>query len=160
MKIKEGDKLPDATVVILEKDHKEISTSKILNKDKVILFGLPGAFTPTCSNKHLPSFLKSAEELKKKDIKKVFCISVNDPFVMEAWGKAHNAGDKILMAGDPFCKFIKDIGADVDKSERGLGIRSSRFTMLVENSIIKEIKEEKDTASCEISAAENFLKEI
>ena len=63
---------------------------------------------------------------------------------MEAWGKAHNAGDKILMAGDPFCKFIKDIGADVDKSERGLGIRSSRFTMLVENSIIKEIKEEKD----------------
>ncbi len=85
---------------------------------------------------------------------------MNDPFVMKAWGEAHNVEDKILMAGDPFCKFIKEIGADVDKSAKGLGIRSSRFTMLVENGFIKELKEEKDTATCEISAAENFLKNI
>ena len=97
MKIKEGDKLPDEKVVILEKEHKEITTSKILNKDKVILFGLPGAFTPTCSNKHLPSFLNSVEELRKKNIKKVFCISVNDPFVMEAWGKSYSLKDQIIL---------------------------------------------------------------
>ena len=79
---------------------------------------------------------------------------------MEAWGDAHNAKDKILMVGDPFCKYIKEIGADVDKSEKGLGIRSSRFTMLLEDCVVKKIKEEKDTAICEITAAENFLKEI
>ena len=79
---------------------------------------------------------------------------------MEAWGDAHNAKDKILMVGDPFCKYIKEIGADVDKSEKGLGMRSSRFTMLVDNGVIKKLKEEKDTASCEITAAENFLKNI
>jgi len=79
---------------------------------------------------------------------------------MKAWGDEHNTKDKVLMVSDPFCKFIKDIGADVDKSEKGLGIRSSRFTMLLEDGIVKKINEEKDTASCEISAAENFLKEI
>ena len=91
---------------------------------------------------------------------KIFCISVNDPFVMKAWGDAHNVKDKILMLGDPFCKFTKNIGADTDKSEKGLGIRSSRFTMLVEDGLVKEIKEEKDTTNCEISSAENFLKDI
>ena len=162
MKLKKGDALPQGELFYLEKNKtvKKISIDLLFNNQKVIMFGLPGAFTTVCSSKHLPGFIKNYEEIKKKGITKIICISVNDPFVMEAWGKAHNAGDKILMAGDPFCKFIKDIGADVDNSERGLGIRSSRFTMLVENSIIKEIKEEKDTASCEISAAENFLKEI
>ena len=85
---------------------------------------------------------------------------MNDPFVMSAWGEAHNVKDKILMVGDPFCKFIKEIGADVDKSEKGLGMRSSRFAMFVENGVVKELKEEKDVANCEISAAENFLKII
>ena len=79
---------------------------------------------------------------------------------MKAWGDAHNVKDKILMLGDPFCKFTKNIGSDTDKSEKGLGVRSSRFAMLVEDGLVKEIKEEKDTAICEISSAENFLKEI
>ena len=79
---------------------------------------------------------------------------------MNAWGEAHKVGDKILMIADPYCKFIKAIGAGVDKSAKGLGIRSSRFTMLVENGIIKKLKEESDTGNCEISAAENFLNEI
>ena len=86
MKIKEGDKIPEAKVFVIdtskEYEHKEISTNTILNKDKIILFGLPGAFTPGCSKKHLPSFLESSEKLKEKNIKKVFCISINDPFVM------------------------------------------------------------------------------
>ena len=156
MKIKEGDKLPDATVVILEKDHKEISTSKILNKDKVILFGLPGAFTPTCSNKHLPSFLKSAEELKKKNIKKVFCISVNDPFVMDAWGRSYSLKDQITLLADVNGNFTKCIGAEFNW--RGWGLRSKRYTMLLENGIVKKLVEEE--GKCELTAAENFLKEI
>ena len=95
MKIKEGDRLPDAKVFIIDKQHKEIPVSEILNKGKVILFGVPGAFTPTCSNQHLPSFLQSAEKLKNKDIKKVFCISINDPYVMEAWGKSYNLKNEL-----------------------------------------------------------------
>ena len=156
MKIKEGDKLPDATVVILEKEHTEINTSKILNKDKVILFGLPGAFTPTCSNKHLPSFLKSAEELKKKNIKKVFCISVNDPFVMDAWGKSYSLKDQITLLADVNGNFTKCIGAEFNW--RGWGLRSKRYTMLLENGIVKKLVQEE--GKCELTAAENFLKEI
>ena len=162
MKLKKGDKLPSGEVFYLDKNKvvKKININLLIENQKVIIIGLPGAFTSVCSAKHLPGFVKNYDEFKKKGISKIICISVNDPFVMKAWGDAHNVEDKILMLGDPFCKFIKDIGADVDKSEKGLGIRSSRFAMLVENSIVKEIKEEKDTASCEITAAENFLKEI
>ena len=95
MKIKEGEKLPNSKVFILSKDGpKEISMGEIIGQDKVILFGLPGAFTPTCSAKHLPGFINSMDEIKKKGIKKVICISVNDPFVMDAWGKSHNVDRK------------------------------------------------------------------
>ena len=162
MKLKKGDKLPKGELFYLDENKtvKKIDTSFLFRNQKVIMFGLPGAFTAVCSAKHLPGFIKYYEETKKKGVTKIICISVNDPFVMKAWGDTHNVKDKILMVGDPFCKFIKEIGADVDKSEKGLGIRSTRFTMLVEDGVVKEIKEEKDTASCEISAAENFLKEI
>jgi peroxiredoxin (alkyl hydroperoxide reductase subunit C) len=98
------------------------------------------------------------EQYKEKGIDHIICISVNDPFVMNAWGKEHNVGDKILMVGDPFLNFTKGIGADVDKSARGLGIRSNRYTMLVDNLKIVKLQEEEDTGSCEISAAENFIK--
>ena len=89
MKIKKGDKLPDVKVFILEKDPKEVSIKEIVGNEKVILFGLPGAFTPTCSTKHLPGYVFAIDQLKEKGIKKVVCISVNDPFVMNAWGKIH-----------------------------------------------------------------------
>ena len=156
MKIKEGEKLPYSKVFILEKEHKEISTKEILNKNKVILFGLPGAFTPTCSNKHLPSFLKSAEQLKKKNIKKVFCISINDPFVMEAWGKSFNLNDQLTLLADVKGDFTKSIGAEFNW--KGWGLRSKRYTMLIDNGVIKKIVEEE--GKCELTAAENFLKEI
>ena len=100
MKIKEGDKLPDTKVFILEKDPKEIFIKQIIESEKVILFGLPGAFTPTCSAKHLPGFLNSEEEIKKKNIKKIICVSVNDPFVMDAWAQLHKAKGKIIMLAD------------------------------------------------------------
>ena len=160
MKIKKGDKLPDAKVFILEKDPKEVSIKKIVGNEKVILFGLPGAFTPTCSAKHLPGFIIAIDQLKKKGIKKVVCISVNDPFVMDAWGKTHNVQDKILMVGDSKGDFTKNIGAELNLTNRGLGVRSSRYTMLVEKGNVLKISEEEVAGKCEVTAAENFLKEI
>ena len=160
MKIKKGDKLPDAKVFILEKDPKEVSIKEIVGEEKVILFGLPGAFTPTCSVKHLPGFVIATDRLKKKGIKKVVCISVNDPFVMNAWGKTHNVQDKILMVGDSNGDFTKSIGAELNLINRGLGVRSSRYTMLVEKGNVLKISEEEVAGKCEVTAAENFLKEI
>ena len=159
MKIKEGEKLPNSKVFILSKGGpKEISIGEIIEQDKVILFGLPGAFTPTCSAKHLPGFINSMDEIKKKHIKKVICISVNDPFVMDAWGKSHNALGKIIMLGDSKGEFTKDIGAELDLKTKGLGIRSERYTMLIDAGILKKVVEE--TGKCEATAAENFLKQI
>ena len=160
MKIKKGDKLPDAKVFILEKDPKQIYIKKIIGDKKVILFGLPGAFTPTCSAKHLPGFVLAIDQLKKKGIKKIVCIAVNDPFVMDAWGKTHNIQDKILMVGDSKGDFTKNIGAELDLTNRGLGVRSSRYTMLVEKGSVLRIFEEEVAGKCEVTAAENFLKEI
>ncbi|MAV76824.1 MAG: peroxiredoxin [Candidatus Marinimicrobia bacterium] len=162
MKIKTGDKLPYAEFFYLDKENivKIINTTDLFQNKKTIILGMPGAFTKVCSAKHLPGYVKNFENAKKKGVEKIVCISVNDPNVMKAWGESQNVKDKIFMAGDPFCKFTKSIGAEVDKSEKGLGIRSSRYTILVENQIVKSIKEEKDTGKCEISAAENFLNEI
>ena len=160
MKIKQGDKFPDAKVFILEKDPKEVSIKEIVGDEKVILFGLPGAFTPTCSAKHLPGFVLAIDQLKKKGIKKIVCIAVNDPFVMDAWGKTHDVQDKILMVGDSKGDFTKNIGAELNLTNRGLGVRSSRYTMLVEKGSVLKISEEEVAGKCEITAAENFLKEI
>jgi len=160
MKIKNGDKLPDAKVFILDKDPKETSIKKIVGNKKVILFGLPGAFTPTCSVKHLPGFLMALDKINEKKIEKVICISVNDPFVMNAWGKTHNVQDKILMVGDSKGDFTKSIGAELNLTKRGLGIRSSRYTMLVEKGNVLKISEEEVAGKCEVTSAENFLKEI
>ena len=160
MRIKEGDKLPEAKVFVIDMDkeyeHKEISTSEILNKDKIILFGLPGAFTPGCSKIHLPSFLGTYEEIKKKNISKVFCVSINDPFVMEAWGKSYNLKDELTLLADAKGDFTKSIGAEFNW--RGWGTRSNRYTMLLESGIVKKLIVEE--GKCELTAAENFLKKI
>ena len=130
------------------------------NNNKTILLGMPGAFTKTCSALHLPGYIKNYELALNKGVSKIVCISVNDPNVMKAWGENQNTGTKIFMTGDPFLKFTKAIGAEVDKSKKGLGIRSNRYTMLVENGEVKKIEEEKETATCELTAAENFLNSI
>ena len=161
MKIKEGEKLPLSDFFYLDNDGpKKIKSSELFNNQKVIVIGGPGAFTKVCSAKHLPGYVVNFDEAKKKGVTKIICVSVNDPNVMKAWGESQNVQDKIFMAADPFCKFTKLIGAEVDRSEKGLGVRSARYTMLVENEIIKKIKEEDDTGVCEISAAENFIKNI
>ena len=161
MKIKEGEKIPSIDLFYIdESGPKKIKSTKLLNNHKAIIIGVPGAFTKVCSAKHLPGYVNNFEQAQKKGITKIICVSVNDPNVMKAWGENQNVQDKIFMAADPFCKFTKSIGAEVDKSEKGLGIRSVRYTMLIENEIIKKIKEEDDTGVCEISAAENFIKDI
>ena len=159
MNIKEKDNLPNSEVFILE-DGEPIKKNieNLFKNKKVVMFGLPGAYTSVCSAKHLPGYVNMFEQYKEKGIEHIICISVNDPFVMSAWGKEYNAGDKILMIGDPFLNFTKAIGAEVDKSARGLGIRSNRYTMLVDNLKIVKLQEETDTGSCEVSAAENFIK--
>ena len=158
MKIKENDLLPNSEVFILQEGEPTKKKIKDFFKNKkVVLFGLPGAYTSVCSTKHLPGYVNLHDKYKDKGVDHIICISVNDPFVMNTWGKQHNVGDKIIMMGDPFLNFTKDIGADVDKSARGLGIRSNRYTMYVEDMKVIKLQEEKDTGSCEISAAENFL---
>ena len=161
MKIKVGDKLTSSELFYLDQNN-EVKKINILDlcKNKTIILGMPGAFTKTCSAKHLPGYIKNYEEALKKGISKIICIAVNDPNVMKAWGENQNVSGKIVMAGDPFLEFTKSIGAEVDKSKKGLGIRSNRYTMFVENGEVKKLEEEKETAICELSAAENFLKAI
>ena len=161
MKIKIGDKLPDSELFYLDQNN-DVKKINILDlcKEKTIILGMPGAFTKTCSAIHLPGYIKNYDQILKKGITKIVCVAVNDPNVMKAWGENQNAGDKIFMAGDPFLKFTKAIGAEVDKSEKGLGIRSNRYTMLIENKEVKKVEEEKETANCKLSSAENFLKSI
>ena len=161
MKLKENDKIPNSEIFILENgEPTKKNIEDLLKSKKAIIFGLPGAYTSVCSAKHLPGYVNKYQQYKDKGIDLIICMSANDPFVMNSWGKENNVGDKIIMIGDPFLNFIKAIGAEVDKSGRGLGIRSNRYTMLVEDMKVIKLQEEKDTGSCEISAAENFLKLI
>ena len=161
MKLKENDSIPNSEIFVLENgEPTKKNIEELLKSKKVVIFGLPGAYTSVCSAKHLPSYVNMYQQYKNKGIDHIICVSVNDPFVMNAWGKENDVGDKIIMMGDPFLNFTKAIGAEVDKSARGLGVRSNRYTMFVEDMKVIKLQEEKDTGSCEISAAENFLKLI
>ena len=161
MKLKENDNVPNSEIFVLENgEPTKKNIEEVLKNKKVVIFGLPGAYTSVCSSKHLPGYVNMHQQYKDKGIDDIICMSVNDPFVMNAWGKENNVDDKIIMTGDPFLNFTKAIGAEVDKSGRGLGVRSNRYTMLVDNMKVIKLQEEKDTGSCEISAAENFLKLI
>ena len=162
MKIKVGEKLPSSELFYLDQnnDVKKVDILDLCKDSKIIILGMPGAFTKTCSAIHLPGFVKNFDLALKKGVTKIICIAVNDPNVMKAWGENQNVGTKILMAGDPFLEFTKSIGAEVDKSSKGLGVRSNRYTMLIENQVLKKVVEEKETAICELSGAENFLKSI
>ena len=158
MKLKENDTIPNSKVFIMEDGNPvQKNTQEFFTDKKVVLFGLPGAYTSVCSAKHLPGYVDIHEKYKSKGIDYIVCISVNDPFVMEAWGISQNVGDKIIMMADPFLEFTKSIGADVDKSARGLGIRSNRYTMLINNLKVVKLQEEEDAGVCEISSAQNFL---
>ena len=160
MTIKVGDKLPSISLKYMNKDGMQTATTDDLFKGKkAVLFGLPGAFTPTCSAKHLPGFVTHAEDLKKKGVDVIACLSVNDAFVMDAWGKAQNAGDKVVLLADGAGELTKAIGMEFDLTARGMGIRSQRYSMLVEDGVVKQINLEKPGAF-EVSKAEAILEKL
>ena len=158
MKLKIKDQIPDIEIFHLIDG--EPQTSKIrdnLGNGKVVLFGLPGAFTSTCSKLHLPGYVANADKIKAKGIDNIFCLSVNDPFVMNAWGEVNNAAGKITMLSDPYLLFTKSIGAEVDRNSKGMGIRSNRYVMVIENLEVINVQVEKETKQCGLSSAEGVL---
>ena len=158
MKIKIKDQIPDTEIFhLIDGEPKQNKLSEILGNGKIILFGLPGAFTSTCSKLHLPGFVVNADKIKAKGIKNIFCISVNDPYVMNAWGDANNTEDKIKMLSDPYLLFTKAIGAEVDRNSKGMGIRSNRYAMVIENLEVLKIQVEKETKQCGLTSAESIL---
>ena len=139
MAIKVGDKIPSVKLKTMTKDGmKEMTTDEIF-KGKVVLFALPGAFTPTCSAKHLPGYVQHAEALKGKGVDKIVCLSVNDAFVMGAWGKEQSAGGKVRMLADGNGEFTKAVGLEMDGSGFGMGSRSKRYAMIIEDGKVKEL---------------------
>ena len=159
MKLKIKDQIPDIEIFHLIDGEPQTSKIRdILGNGKVVLFGLPGAFTSTCSKLHLPGYVTNADKIKSKGIEKIFCLSVNDPFVMNAWGEANNAGGRITMLSDPYLLFTKAIGAEVDRNSKGMGIRSNRYAMVIQNLEVVNIQVEKETKQCGLSSAEGVLK--
>ena len=158
MNLKIKDQIPDIEIFHLADGEPQTSKIRdILGKGKVVLFGLPGAFTSTCSKLHLPGYVANADKIKSKGIEKIFCLSVNDPFVMNAWGEANNAAGKITMLSDPYLLFTKAIGAEVDRNSKGMGIRSNRYAMVIENLEVINVQVEKETKQCGLSSAEGVI---
>ena len=161
MKLKIKDKIPDIEIFhLVGGEPQKNKLSEIIGNGKIVLFGLPGAFTSTCSKLHLPGFVANADKIKKKGIENIFCISVNDPYVMNAWGDANNTSDKIKMLSDPYLLFTKAIGAEVDRNSKGMGIRSNRYAMVIENLEVLNIQVEKETKQCGLTSAESILKTL
>mgnify|MGYP003394490570 CR=1 FL=1 len=159
MTIKVGDKVPDAELRVMgEKGPMAIRAADLFKGKKVALFALPGAFTPTCSAKHLPGFIQNADAIKGKGFDSIVCLSVNDAFVMDAWGKAQGAGDKVKMVADGNGDFAKALGLELDLRSKGLGVRSQRFSMIVSDGKVTRLNVEKDGAF-EVSSAEALLKQ-
>lgn len=157
MTIKAGDRIPDATLYRMGANGPEaVETGDYFKGRKVMVFGLPGAFTPTCSAQHVPGYLKHAGDLKARGIDGIACISVNDAFVMGAWGKDQGVGDKIDMLGDGSAKFAEATGLMLDLTERGLGVRSQRYAMVVDDGVVASVAVE-DGGGLDVSAAEKML---
>jgi peroxiredoxin len=133
-----------------------VSSDEYFKGKTVAVFGLPGAYTRTCSSRHLPGYVSNSAALKQKGIDEIACLSVNDAFVMGAWGKEHNAGGKVTMVGDGSCEFTEALGLTVDRREAGMGIRSQRYSMVVEDGVVKELNVE-PSGEYGISSAEAML---
>lgn len=159
MSITTGDKLPDATLVRLGDEGPEtVSLSEKTKGRKVVIFAVPGAFTPTCHSAHVPSFIRTREGLAEKGVDEIICVSVNDPFVMKTWGEATGATEAgITMLGDPEAGFTKAIGMEFSAPPAGLIDRSKRYAMLVEDGEVKLFHAEESPGTCEVSAGESLL---
>ena len=154
MVIAVGDKLP-AIDLFEDTPANKVNLAKLAADKKMVVFGVPGAFTPGCSKTHLPGYIQKAQELKSKGIAEIVCISVNDPFVMAAWGKEHGAQGKVRMLADPAAQFTDALGLSVDLAVLG-GKRSKRFSMLLNNGVVQELNVEPDNTGLSCSLAENL----
>ena len=167
MTIKVGDRLPDATLtefIEVEGNGCSIGPNAFKVEDlvkgkKIAIFGLPGAFTPTCSAKHVPSYVAQYDALKAKGVDEIWCVSVNDAFVMGAWGRDQGSGSKVRMMADGSAEFTKKLGLEFDLTARGMGVRSQRYSMLVENGVVKTFNLE-GPGQFEVSSAEKMLADL
>jgi glutaredoxin/glutathione-dependent peroxiredoxin len=160
MAIKVGDRIPSAKLRHMTAEGpKEISTDDIFKGKKVVLFAVPGAFTPTCSVKHLPSFVQNADAIKAKGVDTIACLAVNDAFVMGAWGKAQGTDGKVLMLADGNATFTKELGLEMDGSGFGLGTRSKRYAMIVQDGVVKQLNVE-NPGAFEVSSADAVMKAL
>ena len=167
MTIKVGDKLPAGTLMEfydVEKDGCSIGPNPVKVEDltkgkKVVIFGLPGAFTPTCSAKHVPSYVENYAALKAKGVDTIACLSVNDAFVMGAWGRDQKTGDRVRMLADGSADFTKALGLELDLTARGMGVRCQRFSMLVDDGVVKTLNIE-GPGKFEVSDGATMLKQL
>ncbi len=165
--IKVGDRLPEGTLTeFIETDTAGCSlgpnafkVSDLVKGKKIAIFGLPGAYTPTCSAKHVPSYLANYDKLKAKGVNEIWCISVNDAFVMGAWGRDQKATGKIRMMADGSAEFTKKLGLELDLTARGMGVRMNRISMLVDDGVVKQLNIE-GPGKFEVSDAETMLKQL
>jgi glutaredoxin/glutathione-dependent peroxiredoxin len=160
MTIKVGDKIPSSTLKYLTSEGpKEITTDELFGGKKVALFAVPGAFTPTCSLRHLPGYVDKSAQLKAKGVDTIACVSVNDAFVMGAWGKDQKAEDKVMMLADGSGDFTRAVDLELDLTKGGLGKRSQRYSMLVDNGVVKALHVEA-AGKFEVSDADTMLKDL
>lgn len=159
MPIKVGDRLPNSTFRVMTADGpKPKTTDEVFKGKKVVLFAVPGAFTPTCHKNHLPGFVKNAGAIKAKGVDAIAVTAVNDPFVMGAWKSASDAGDSIEFLADGSADFAKALGLELDASANGLGVRSKRYCMVVEDGVVKTLSIEDAPGKADVSGADNLLK--
>jgi peroxiredoxin (alkyl hydroperoxide reductase subunit C) len=160
MTIQVGERIPSGTLHHMTENGPEaITTGEIFDGKKVVLFALPGAFTPTCSAKHLPGYVAKADEIKAKGVDTIACLSVNDAFVMGAWGKDQGVGDKVLMLADGSADLTKALGLELDLNSRGFGLRSQRYAMIVDDGVVTAVNVEEGNAF-KVSSAEAILEAL
>lgn len=160
MAIKVGDKIPSVTLRFLTTEGMQsVSSDEFFAGKRVAVFGLPGAYTRTCSSRHLPGYVTNADALKKKGIDAVACVSVNDAFVMDAWGKDHGAPGKVVMLGDGSAELTEALGLSIDRTSAGMGIRSQRYSMIVDNGVVTALNIE-PSGEYGVSSAEAMLEKL
>jgi glutaredoxin/glutathione-dependent peroxiredoxin len=160
MAITIGDRIPSATLTEMRDGApRAVKTDALFAGKRVVLFAVPGAFTPTCSAKHLPGFIQHAGAFHEKGVDLIACLSVNDAFVMGAWGNAQGAGDKVIMLADGNGDFTKAVGLEMDAAKFGMGLRSQRYAMLIEDGVVTKLFVE-DPGAYAVSSAEHMLKEV
>ena len=160
MPIEVGQKIPAATFKVPTADGiQDRTTAQLFGGKKVVLFSVPGAFTPTCSAKHLPGFVQNAKAIRAKGVDSIVCLAVNDAFVMEAWGKDQKVGDSIVMAADGNAEFAKAIGLSFDGGRFGMGVRSQRFALVAEDGVVTHLAVEAP-GKFEVSSAEAILAKL